>query len=136
MKLIAVGFSANTTLKGTLIALDDNNDPLGWESAGDWSSPRFQKESVSQFVAAVGVGEEKARALIFKALAEARRQAGIPTPGDKSQTEHKLPFIVVSGRQARDIEADAWSLLTSANDDRPEFFSGTRRAETHGLARG
>lgn len=127
MKLIATGFKANNgTLTGTLIAVEenDNDAPLGWESAGNWSSPRFQRESVSQLVLATGISEERARALIFGALRDGRRQAGIPAPGDNIlQPEHELPRIVVSNRQPRDIETDAWNVLSSVNETSPEFFS-------------
>lgn len=123
MKLIATGFSANSKLNGTLILADDAGDPLGWEESGDWSSPRFQRESLAQMVALVpDISEDRARSLISRALADARRQAGIPAPGT-SLPAHDFPTILTSGRQPRDIEAAAWDVLRHANEPRPEFFS-------------
>ena len=71
MKLVGFGFTGNGVLKGTLPAVDDAGEPLGWEVNGNWSNVTLQELAIRQLAVAAGIGVEKSRALYFP-----RHQAG------------------------------------------------------------
>lgn len=123
MKLVGSGFNGNGKLVGSLIAVDDLGEPRGWESIGNWSSQAFVERNIKGLAATVGVPVERARAAVAQALREARRQAGIPVSGDDAQPQHDKPVVVVTGRQARELEAEAWKILEPAPGEQPQFFA-------------
>ncbi|MFQ6026236.1 MAG: hypothetical protein ACE5Q6_01835, partial [Dehalococcoidia bacterium] len=72
-------FSGNGVLRGTITALDDAEQPLGWENYGNWSDRAFLEKSAGQLAAATGIDLDRARMLLTTAVREARILAGIPT---------------------------------------------------------
>ena len=119
-------FSGNGVLRGTITALDDLGEPLGFESYGNWSDRTFVEKSAKQLADATGIPLERALALLTRAVQEARRMAGIPDqPGGTGpqHPEHGLPVVEITNRQPREIEQDAWNVLQSANEPEPEFFT-------------
>jgi hypothetical protein len=116
-------FSGNGVLRGTITALDDLGEPLGWESYGNWSDRNFVVRSARQLADATGIDRDRARMLLTSAVKQARKLAG--TSGVEegvSQAYHELPVIVTSNRYLRDLAQESWKLLEAANAVSPEFF--------------
>ncbi len=79
-------FTANGVLKGTIIAFDDKDDPLGWECYGNWSVQTFRDKAAKGLAEAADVTHDKARALIALAIREARRAAeAVPESNEVDQ---------------------------------------------------
>ena len=71
MRLVPLeNFSGNGVLRGTIAALGDGGDPLGWEAYGNWSDPTFRAKSVKGLVSELGIDTDRARSGI--ALSAAR----------------------------------------------------------------
>jgi hypothetical protein len=116
-------FTGNGVLRGTITALDDLGEPLGWESYGNWSDRSFVERSAKQLAQVTGIPLDRARMLLTTALKTARKLAGTAWPDDDPQvTRHELPVIVASERYLRDLAEDSWRLLAAANDISPQFF--------------
>jgi hypothetical protein len=116
-------FTGNGVLRGTITALDDLGEPLGWESYGNWSDRSFLERSAKQLAQATGIPLDRARMLLTTAVKEARKLAGPPGSDDDAQaTQHELPVIVVNERYLRDLAEDSWQLLAATNDISPQFF--------------
>lgn len=124
MRLQASGFKkGDGGLKGILVAVDDRSEPLGWESSGNWSSSALQERAIKGLAATLGITLDRARVAIAQALKEARQQVGLPSVGMEPLNHHDRPSIVVTGRQPRDVETDAWTLLRARREAGPEFFA-------------
>jgi hypothetical protein len=109
-------FSGNGVLRGTITALDDLGEPLGWESYGNWSDRSFVERSAKQLADATSINLDRARMLLTSAVKQARKLAG--TSGaeeDVSPAYHALPVIVTSNRYLRDLSQESWKLLAAAN---------------------
>jgi putative DNA primase/helicase len=116
-------FTGNGVLRGTITALDDLGEPLGWESYGNWSDRSFLERSAKQLAQATGIPLDRARMLLTTAVKEARKLAGPPGSDDDAQaTQHELPVIVVNERYLRDLAEDSWQLLAATSDISPQFF--------------
>ncbi len=116
-------FTGNGVLRGTIAALDDLGDPLGWEEFGNWSDGAFRRRAARSLAAVTDISEDRARALITEALREGRRQAGVPDPNQApQQPEHDRPRIMTSGRYVREIIDDSWLLLQPAINDSPPLL--------------
>jgi putative DNA primase/helicase len=116
-------FSGNGVLRGTITALDDLGDPLGWEAYGNWSDRNFVERSARQLAAATGIDQDRARMLLTSAIKQARKLAGTSgTEDDTVATYHELPVIVTSNRYLRDLAQESWQLLAVANEVSPDFF--------------
>jgi hypothetical protein len=116
-------FSGNGLLRGTITALDDLGEPLGWEAYGNWSDRTFVERSAKQLAGTTGVQLDRAKMLLTQAVKEARKLAGIPGPEESAQVpQHELPTIVTTGRYLREIADDSWKLLQEANRPDPQFF--------------
>jgi hypothetical protein len=116
-------FSGNGVLRGTITALDDLGEPLGWESYGNWSDRSFVERSARQLADATGINPDRARMLLTSAVKQARKLAG--TAGaeeDLVPTCHELLVIVTSNRYLRDLAQESWKILEAANESSPEFF--------------
>ena len=77
MKLRAEGFSTNGTgeLKGTLIAISDSGEPLGFEHSGNFSSIAVHDRVIAGLVDRVGASEDIARSLMAQFLIGIRQGA-------------------------------------------------------------
>jgi putative DNA primase/helicase len=116
-------FSGNGVLKGTITALDDLGEPLGWEAYGNWSNRTFVERSAKQLANTTGVQLDRAKMLLTQAVKEARKLAGIPGPEDSAQiAQHDRPIIVARGRYLRDVADDSWRVLQNTNGNIPQFF--------------
>jgi putative DNA primase/helicase len=116
-------FSGNGVLRGTITALDDLGEPLGWEAYGNWSDRNFVERSSRQLAEATGIDLDRARMLLTSAVKQARKLAGTSGAEDEVvATYHELPVIVTSNRYLRDLAQDSWKLLEAANIDSPAFF--------------
>jgi hypothetical protein len=116
-------FSRNGVLRGTITALDDLGEPLGWEAYGNWSDRSFLEKSSKQLAQTTGIDLDRARTLLTRAVREARRLAGIPGPENGAPpNQHDLPVIVTSNRYLRDLAEESWHLLNVANEAGPQFF--------------
>ena len=85
-------FSGNGVLRGTIVAFDENDEPLGWEQHGNWSSSNFRQKAAQDLATVADINEDRARTLISKVVQEARREA------DGSSEQQPPPEIKVSAR--------------------------------------
>lgn len=116
-------FHGDGVLKGTIVALDNNENPLGWEEYANWSDGAARRRAVRGLVEVTGITEDQARALITQALTQARQAAGVPTPGAVPQgLPHDRPSIMTSGRFVRETIDESWGVILTANGDDPRYY--------------
>ena len=116
------GFVGNGRLQGTLVALDDAGEPLGWEEYGNWSSGTFVKMAVASLAEDTGIEADQARKLIVDAKREARRLVGTEAADSPMvEPDGERARIVINGRHLRELAADSWAVI-SGSGDQPEFF--------------
>ncbi len=101
-------FSGNGVLRGTITALDDFEEPLGFESYGNWSDRTFVEKSARQLADTTGIPLDRALTLLTRAVQEARRVAGLSDSGvtRPQPPENELPVVEISkianlGRSSR-----------------------------------
>ena len=122
MKLRVAGFSTNKKgdLIGTLIALSDDGDPLGFEHTGNFSRIQTRQLFVRRCVEETGHSEEVAQAVltrVLKRLREGEVVEELPEPKESSR-----PVVHVSGRFLREITKDAVDAVQAANRTNAEVF--------------
>ena len=118
------GFTGNGVLKGTLVALDDSDNPLGWEEHGNWSNSAFLRKAAISLAEDTGIELDRARQLLVNARKAARTAAGIDGTADAAPeiaADQDRERIIVNGRFLRDLAADSWALMSAAGEE-PEFF--------------
>jgi hypothetical protein len=117
MKLRARGFSLQKggELVGTIIALSDEGEPLGVEHAGNYS--RDGKKGLLKKLEALGSDLNAAQLQLRQLLKELREVADAATTEiqQAEQAQRTRPVIRVDHRFLREIAAEAWQTLDSAN---------------------
>ena len=118
------GFTGNGVLKGTFVATDDLDNPLGWEEHGNWSNTTFVRKAAVSLAEETGIELDQARQLLMNARKAARTAVGLHSDTDSEASttaDEERPRIIVNGRFLREISAESWALIFGAGKS-PEFF--------------
>ena len=123
MKLKAQDFKLQrrSELVGTIIVLTDDGEPLGIEHSGNYS--RSAGDELIKKLVGAGIPVDAAKAQLQQVLKELRSAAdyAMESPLVDADAERSLPVIKISDRFMRDISADAWVIIESANQP-PSLF--------------
>ena len=89
MRLRATGFSLNGrgNLTGTLVAVGDDGEPLGFEHSANFSDIRERDRFVKAFVKQLDVDEDRARAALAEALKEVRQACDSHTASQANEEQ-------------------------------------------------
>ena len=122
MKLRHVGFSTNRKgdLLGTLIALSDEGDSLGFEHTGNFSRIQTRQLFVRRCAEETGHSEEVAQAVLTQVLKRLREGEVLEEASEQEITPR--PRIQVTGRYRREITQDAIAALEESNRSEAEVF--------------